>query len=376
MLFEEIIGQTEIKNRLLKSVQEGRVPHAQLFYGNEGVGKMPLALAYAQYISCTNRTEKDSCGICPSCVKFQKKIHPDLHFVFPFAKGENKGKEKCDDFLPEWREFTAKNTYFGLPDWMNFLNLGNKQATIYANESTEILRKLSLKTYESDYKIMIIWLPERMHISCSNKLLKILEEPPTKTIFLLVSEQPEKIISTIISRTQSINIPNIDNQSVCDALIEKYKVSQKNAADISRISNGNFVRALNIINTSQETQNNFINYREMMLLAYARNVSGAKKWAEEIGASTNGREKQKSFLQYAQHITRECFIKRIHNDDLNYLIDYESDFSDKFSRFVDEDNIENLMNYFADAESDIEQNVQAKFVFFDLCLKLMAQIKK
>ena len=375
MQFSQIIGQEIIKQQLITSVREGRIPHAQLFLGQEGVGKLALAIAYAQYVSCLNKGEHDSCGTCSSCIKYEKLIHPDLHMVFPFAK-DGKTKEICDDLLPEWREFVTKNVYFSLEQWMDNIGAGNKQATIYANESNEILRKLQLTTYESAYKIMIIWLPEKMNITCANKLLKILEEPPTKTLFILVSEQVEKIISTIISRTQMIKIPLIETHTMSSYLQAKHSISKENSINIARIANGNYIKALSIIKATEESQLNFTRYQEIMRYAYKNDVLATKKWAEEMTSVSMGREKQKSFLDYAQHITRECFIKNIEINELNYLIDYEENFSSGFARFVNEKNIQALMNFFADAATDIEQNVQGKFVFFDLGLKLMTQIKQ
>ncbi len=374
MQFKQIIGQNTIKQQLIHSVLEGRIPHAQLFYGLSGVGKLPLAIAYAQYISCLERENNDSCGVCSSCIKYEKLVHPDLHFVFPFAK-EGKNKEICDEFLPEWREKVLQNPYFSLDQWMDFIGSGNKQATIYSNESSEILRKLQLTTYESDYKVMIIWLPEKMHLSCANKILKILEEPPTKTVFILVSEQVEKILPTILSRTQLVKIPTIDLETMHNILVKKHAVSEGNAINIARIANGNYIKTLDIITQTDESKNNFLRFQELMRYAYKKDVYATKKWSEDMTSGTMGREKQKSFLDYAQHITRECFMYNFNIKELNYLIEHEAKFSADFSRYVTEKNIQQLMDYFQEASRDIEQNVQGKFVFFDLGLKLMTQIK-
>ena len=188
MFFRDVIGQEEIKQRLIQEVNEGRIPHAQLICGPEGVGKMPLAIAYARYISCTNRGETDACGTCPSCVKFNKLVHPDVHFVFPIVKSAKGKKEVCDDYIADWRPFVINHPYFNLNHWLGEMDAENSQALIYAKESDEILKKLSLKSSEGGFKITIVWLPEKMHPVCANKLLKLLEEPPEKTVFLLVSE--------------------------------------------------------------------------------------------------------------------------------------------------------------------------------------------
>ena len=199
MFFKDVIGQDTAKQQLIQEVREGRIPHAQLFCGPAGVGKLPLAMAYARYICCPNRTETDACGTCPSCVKWNKLVHPDVHFVFPIVKSAKGKKEVCDDYIADWRHLVLSNPYFSLNHWLNEMGAENGQAIIYAKESDEITRKLSLKSSEGGYKVTIVWLPEKLHEVCANKLLKLLEEPPEKTIFLLVSEAPEMILSTILS---------------------------------------------------------------------------------------------------------------------------------------------------------------------------------
>ena len=204
MFFKDIIGQEEVKQRLIKSVKEERISHAQLFSGPEGIGKFALALAYAQYVSCRDRGENDSCGKCPSCHKYQKLAHPDLHFVYPVYSTGSVKKPTSDDFIKQWREFVLANPYFTLQQWFSYINVENAQGMIYEAESASILRKLNLKSFESEFKVMIIWLPERMNAACSNKLLKMIEEPPSKTLFILITENEENIISTIRSRAQLV----------------------------------------------------------------------------------------------------------------------------------------------------------------------------
>jgi len=218
MFFRDVVGQKEVKRRLIKSVSEGRVSHSLLFTGPEGTGKLALALAYAQYISCRNRGEDDSCGTCPSCRKFQKLAHPDLHFVFPVFKTKNLKEPVSDDFISQWREFVLKSSYFTLNQWLAYLNVENAQGMIYQKESESILKKLNLKSFESEYKTMIIWLPEKMHSHCSNKLLKMIEEPPNKTLFLMITEDEEQVISTVRSRAQLLKVPAIDNVAMSEAL--------------------------------------------------------------------------------------------------------------------------------------------------------------
>jgi DNA polymerase-3 subunit delta' len=384
MQFSQIIGQHDIKKRLKRTVTEQRIPHAQLLRGPEGVGKLGLAIAYAQYICCENRSEKDSCGVCPSCVKYKKLAHPDLHFVFPVIKPSNRTSVVCDDFIAEFRAQILKSPYFGLNDWYATISDDAKQGLIYSNESEEIIRKLSLKTYESEYKIMIIWLPEKMHATCANKLLKILEEPPEKTLFLLVSNEPDKIITTILSRTQHIHVPKLTDDEIVETLLkdDELELNETDAVNIARIANGSYLGALAILNEGDENKVNFERFVMVMRLAWQvgnkkdhASLKTLRKWADDMAASTVGRERQKNFLSYAQHMTRENFIRNLQEKDLNYLTSFEADFSQRFSPFINERNVEDLMTEFALAERHIEQNVNAKMVFFDLVLKVIMLLK-
>lgn len=384
MLFSSIIGQDEIKERFIRSVQEQRISHAQLICGIEGIGKLPLALAYAQYICCENRGETDSCGTCPSCVKFSKLAHPDLHFVFPVIKPTGKSSVVCDDFLPEFREFILQDSYFSLNAWYENIGGSGKQGMIYSNESEEILRKLSLKTYEADYKIMIIWHPEKMHNTCSNKLLKILEEPPAKTVFLLVSDSPDEIITTIISRTQRVNVPPVEIEQIANSIVDKYNLPLADAQHYARLANGSYLKASLIAEEKEENRRYFDYFVLLMRTAWGiKNFSTLDKKGEALKTLRQlseelakiGRENQKNFLGYAQHMIRENFIYNLHNDDLVYLAPYEKDFSSKFSPFINEGNVIGIMEELALAERHIEQNVQAKIIFYDLALKIIMLLK-
>jgi len=385
MQFSEIIGHQDIKNRFVRSVLEQRIPHAQLLYGTEGVGKLSLAIAYAQFICCENRGATDSCGVCPSCVKYEKLVHPDLHFVFPVIKPSGRSTVVCDDYISDFRSMVLTNRYFSVNDWYQRISGDQKQGLIYSNESEEIVRKLNLKTYESEYKIMIIWLPEKMHESCANKLLKILEEPPEKTVFLMVSNSPDEIITTILSRTQHINIPKLTENDIVLGLLRHpdMEISQHDALNISRISNGSMLNALAVLNEGDESKQNFERFVMIMRLAWQvgnrkdhASLKTLKKWSEDMASSSIGRERQKAFLNYAQRMTRENFIRNLQQPDLNYQTTYEADFSQKFSPFINERNVEDLMAEFALAERHIEQNVNAKMVFFDLVLKIIMLLKK
>ena len=385
MYFSDLIGQQDIKNRLIQTVKENRIPHAQLLRGPEGVGKLGLAIAYARYICCENRGDTDACGVCPSCVKYNKLAHPDLHFVFPVIKPTGKSSVVCDDFVADFRSMLIQSPYFSMQDWYARISDDAKQGMIYANESQEIIRKLSLKTYESEYKVMIIWLPEKMNDTCANKLLKILEEPPEKTVFLMVSNSPDEIITTILSRTQHIHVPRLTTDDIVVALLQNrdLDITQQDAVNVARISNGSYLSALAILGEDDENKVNFERFVMIMRLAWQvgnrkdhASLKTLRKWSDEMAASSIGRERQKKFLQYAQHMTRENFILNLQQADLNYLTTYETDFSRKFSPFINERNVEDIMKEFALAERHIEQNVNAKMVFFDLVLKIIMLLKR
>ena len=374
MQFGDVIGQDHIKQKLIEEVNEGRIPHALLLCGNEGVGKLPLAIAYAQYIYCTNKQSTDSCGTCPSCIKFKKLIHPDLHFMFPIVKNAKAKKEICDDYISDWRHFLEKMPYMSINNWLNELQAENSQAIIYARESDEIIRKLSLKSSEGGHKVSIIWLPERMHVVCANKLLKLLEEPPQKTIFILVSENPEMILPTILSRTQRLNIPRIEESCIANTLQTKYAIASADAQNIAHTANGSFVKALDAIHLNEEKWLFFDLFVSLMRLSYQRKIKEMKIWSESVAAM--GREKQKNMLDYCQQMIRENFIFNLKQKDLTYLTIDEENFAKRFSPFVNEKNVIGIMNELSQAQRDIEQNVNAKMVFFDFSLKMIVLLKQ
>lgn len=385
MLFSEIIGQHDIKKRFIRTVSEQRIPHAQLLRGPEGIGKLALAIAYAQYICCENRTETDSCGVCPSCVKYKKMAHPDLHFVFPIIKPAGRQTVVCDDFIAGFRKMVLEKMYFSVNEWYAEISGDAKQGLIYSNESEEIIRKLSLKTYESEYKIMIIWLPEKMHDTCSNKLLKILEEPPEKTVFLMVSNEPDQLISTILSRTQHVHVPRLSEDEIVQALLRnnELEIESDEAAYAAHIANGSYLNALSILSEGDENKQNFERFVMIMRLAWQvgnkkdhASLKTLRKWSDEMAMASMGRERQKNFLSYAQRMTRENFIRNMQQPELNYQTSPEAEFSHKFSPFINERNVEEMMNEFALAERQIEQNVNAKMIFFDLVLKVIMLLKK
>lgn len=381
MRFCDIIGQETEKRQLRQAVLEGRIPHAQLFAGPAGVGKLALALAYAQYVSCPNRDEHDSCGTCPTCLQFNKLQHPDLHFVFPIIKGDD--GDVCDAFADKWRGLLTEQRYFDIDDWYRVLGTETKQGMIYEKESGEIMRKLSLKSFSGGYKIMIIWQPEKMNVTCANKILKLLEEPPTKTLFLLVSEHPEQLLSTILSRVQEVRVPRLSEADIATGLQTVYTwLSDQEAKTVVHMANGSYLAALKIMSESEESKGYFDDFVALMrnawLVGQKKDYSALLKlrqWSYDMADSKVGREKQKAFLQYAQRQIRENYIYNFHCADMNYQTEAESQFSSKFAPFIHDSNVERMMNELGKAEQQIAQNGNAKIIFFDLCLQMIVLVK-
>ena len=350
MFFKDVIGQEEAKQRLIREAKEGKIAHARLFCGPEGIGKLPLAIAYARYLSCNNPGEKDACGICPSCVKFNKLAHPDLHFVFPVIKKKSKDTVS-DDFITEWRELLSQTPYFNLNIWLEEMGAENQQAQIYVKESDEIIRKLSLKSSQGGYKIMIIWLPEKMNVECSNKLLKLLEEPPSQTIFLLVSEEPDMLLTTIQSRTQRFALYGIEEKYITERLQDQYGLQEKDAISIGHRSEGNFLKALESIHLSEENKLFFDLFVSLMRLSYQRKIREMKQWSETLAAM--GREKQKHFLSYCQRLVRENFISNFQDPSLNFMNEEEQNFSKRFAPYINEKNVMGIMDELSEAQRHI-----------------------
>ncbi len=376
MFFRDVIGQDEIKNKLIQTVVDGRISHAQLFAGPEGSGSLALALAYAQYISCTDKLESDSCGVCPSCNKYLKLIHPDLHFVFPVNTTEAVTKKEpvSDDFIFKWREMLLEDPYPTLFGWYDRIGIENKQGIVNVRESAEIIRKLNLKTFESDYKIMIIWLPEKMNLPSANKLLKILEEPYENTVFMMVTESPEQIIPTILSRTQILKIPAIEPGPMSEALKKMFEMTDGEIQDAVRLSDGNYNKAVEYIQKSEETEVNFERFGSIMRLAYSRNIRGILDWIDQM--STLGREKQKNFLVYGLRLVRENYMMNMGNNELVRMSVKEKEFASKFSTFIHHNNAALIAEEINKACLHIEANAYDKIVFLDMAMKLIKLIRQ
>lgn len=377
MQFRSVIGQDVIKQKLLQTIQDGRISHAQLFFGSEGSGNLPLALAYAQYLNCTARTETDSCGICPSCNKIQKLIHPDLHFAVPVNSTKSVTADKkpvTDHFLTQWRNAVLENPYITEPEWYEALEIENKQGRISVYEATRIIEKLNFKAFESEYKILIVWMPERMGNEAANRLLKLIEEPPAKTIFLLVSEDPNRIIKTILSRAMPVRIPPIEERALAEALIERENMAEADAGKVARLSGGSYSKALEQMRNLNEANEHFEWFAFMMRNVYSGNFLDLLNWVEELAKI--GRERQKNFLLYAQQFIRESFMFNKGTERVVYLMGEEEQFARKFSPFINERNVEDIFKQLNLAWDHIGQNGNPKMVFIDMLLQIGKLLKK
>lgn len=374
MFFKDVIGQDKIKKRLIRSVQEERISHAQLFSGHSGTGKLAMALAYAQYISCKNRKDDDSCGVCSSCHKYQKLAHPDLHFVFPIFNSKSFNKPVSDDFLPRWREKLFSNPYFQLSDWLSHIDAGNAQGEIYERESESILRKLNLKSFESEFKIMIIWLPEKMNQACSNKLLKMIEEPPNKTLFILITENEEGVIGTIRSRAQLVNFPFISNEAIKKALLKIENIDAEIVPDVVHLASGSYIKALEYLNPGDDEQFYFQKFQEMMRFAYTRQVSDLIGWADEMAKI--GRDKQKAYFAAALRLVREYFISNMKRSEITYMKRDEKEWGKKFAPFINERNIVAFADEFELGIKHISMNGNPRIIFMDTGLRMVRLIKR
>jgi DNA polymerase-3 subunit delta' len=375
MNFSQIPGQKAVIDRLRSSVAENRVSHALLLYGPEGSGKFAIALSFARYISCEKRTPEDACGVCPSCVKYDKLIHPDLHFVFPVIKKKSGTESVSDTFIAQWRAMVLRSPWFSLSTWTEAMEVANEQALIPVAEAAEIIRKLSLKSFESDFKIMIIWLPEKMNAETANKLLKMIEEPPARTLFILVSEEDDRLLPTITSRCQHIRIPAISSDHLSAHLEKTTGLGPVRASEIASIANGNMVRAMELAREDDNTTVHLDRFTRLMRTAYTRDIQSLVTWSEETAAL--GRERQKSFLSYALRMIRENFILNFggRENKLVHLTQSEDDFSQKFHPFINENNINALNREFNLAFAHVESNGNTKMIFLDLALKTLRLIR-
>lgn len=373
MNWSEVIGQEDIKQKLTSMVDDEHVPHAMILCGPYGCGKMAMAMAMASYL-----LTEGSMRINPQFNKANSEAmlgqweHPDLHFSFPTIKRAGMSADHqpvSGDYAKEWRQMLMQGPYFNISQWMDYMDAANQQAIITGAESDELARKLSLKSSLGGYKVAVIWLPERMNLTSANKLLKLLEEPPHQTIFIMASEEPEKLLDTIKSRTQRIDMKRLTNKDICDALVQQRGIDDASAQRIARLANGNWMNALDALNTSNENRQFFDMFTMLMRLAYTRNIKELKKWSEAVAAY--GREKQRRMLVYFIGQVRENFMYNFRNPELTYMTVEEENFSKKFSPFINELNVIEISELMERANRDIGQNANAKVVMFDMALKMI-----
>lgn len=370
MRFKEVVGHKELKQQLIDEINHEKVSHAQLFLGKAGYGSLPLALAFVQYLFCENKEPDDSCGVCDSCRKVQNLQHPDLHFSFPIVRKSKKG---MDELLTTWREQISESPYFNFNDWTKRLDTKQKPI-IGKEESHDIIKKLALRSYEGGYKVMIIWMAEEMNTSAANTLLKIIEEPPAKTLFVLVAESQDKILPTIISRTQLVKISRISSEALANYLSNNRNIGSTLIDSIIARSEGDLLEVQNLIGNHEERDENRELFIRLMRVCYKKNVLDMMSWAESVAEKNT--EEQKIFLRYALYMFRQSMLKNYTEDVLTRVSEEESTFLDRFSRFITGNNIHDFMTTFNDAHYHLERNANSKILFMNLCFQVMRYIHK
>ena len=377
MHFSEVLGNIKIKKQLINSVQHNRIAHAQMFLGEKSSPKLLLALSYAKYINCKNKSSDDSCGHCSSCIKYQNLTHPDLHLVFPVLLIKNIKKATSDDFIREWREGVLKNPFIDLSVWFETFSNENKTGKtghIYTQEIESLNKKLLLKHYESEFRVVLIWLPENMQASTSNKLLKLLEEPPKKTIFLLVSENSDLILKTIISRVQIIKIPNYNSIEIEDFLNSKFPSrSGEEIKKMISLTGGNTALSVQMLQNDSFENKNFEEYQNWMRLCYSSNIIEITKWVNQRAAK--GRRNHSIFLLYSLKMIRNCLVFQFFDKNKLFVTENEKIFLTKFHPFVHENNIIQITQLLEESIKNIERNANPKIIFYELSLQFMKLLK-
>ncbi len=371
MKFSENIGQEDVVARLRLMAEEDRVPHALMLAGASGYGTLPLALSLASWL-LGEREEGTSANVEAMLKKFR---HPDLHFVYPVIRPTGTPSNRdivSDDFASEWNELLLRSPFFTFEEWLTMMKTENQQAQIFAAEADALIHKLSLKSSQGGYKVCIIWLPERMNVAFANKILKLLEEPPSQTVFLLVSEEPQKLLETIRSRVQRIDVKRISDEAVKAALVTKRGLDDALAERVTHIACGNWLKAMEFLDTGNENREFHEMFVMLMRFAYQRNTMGMKKWADAV--ASYGREKQKRLLMYMSSQVRENFMYNFGDPQLVYMTEEEEQFSKNFARFVNEANVIGMLNLIDRTMRAIGQNANAKMEFFDFALKTIVLI--
>ena len=372
MLFRDIPSNTKAKQQLLKTIHNDRLSHAHLFLGNDGSSSLAMAWAFAQYLMCAQPTDEDSCGQCSSCLKSAKLSHPDLHWVFPVVTG--RGTHPISDmFMSEWREFLEKNSFPTEEDWYSRLGTTNKQGFISVNEANELSKKTILKPYEGSYRVVIIWHSEKMHEATANKLLKLLEEPPQNTIFILLTSQSENLLATIVSRLQRVNIKPVDELTLSTFLQDKYNIEKKRADEIAKQSEGNIGKSIHFLVGNDLLKQNTQEFQNWMRMCYIAKVVNLASWVDV--ASSWGREQQKGFLQYALHMVRESLIQNFGHHNIKKVRQEEAGFSEKFAPFIHQNNAIEIIDELERAYQHIARNGSAKIIFMDLTLKMIVLLR-
>ena len=380
MQFSEILGQESIKNHLIQTANEGRIPHAQLFVGPEGSGTLPMAIAYAQYILCANSSNENNTGNSSCNLKFENLVHPDLHFVYPTANAGDTKPVLSSDYITEWREMLKENMYANLFDWYSALEIGNKQGFIRVSEAQNILKLLSLKAYEGGHKVMIIWMADRMNTDAANKLLKIIEEPPAKTIFILITENEGDIISTIRSRCQVLHFGSIAPEVIAEELGNNLGLEIHAAMKIAHQAQGNYNRALKLTHSNEEElqfEQWFVQWVRAAFRAKgnASSILELITWSETIASL--GRETQKKFLDYCIELFRQALLLNFQTTELVYMEPKIDKFKlENFAPFVHGNNIQDIFTELSDAIYHIERNGNAKMILTDMSIKLTRLIHK
>ncbi|MDY6259159.1 MAG: DNA polymerase III subunit delta [Bacteroidales bacterium] len=375
MKFSDVIGNKAAASRIRRMVDEDRFPHALLIHGQAGVPKLALAQATAQYIHCTNRTpDGEPCGQCPSCLQHQSFNHADTFFSYPIVKKDSNDKTPTsDEWIATWQKFLSEDTVEDYQKWVTLLGKDNAQPIIYQSESDKIIREMSFAAYTSKYKVLIMWLPEKMNEACANKLLKMIEEPAPDCIFLLVSDDAQSILPTIYSRCQRIELKRPSTQEIARYIVSKYGVDYQDALAVSAPADGNVVQAVRNMQLDSETKQFHADFVKLMRLSYMRDLKSLKDWSEHV--ADYKREKTRRFLTYCARMVRENFIYNLHVRELNYETREEEQFSTRFAPYINEDNVERMLYEFGRAEKDIRMNGNAKIVLFDLAIKTTILIK-
>lgn len=390
MDLSEIIGQRTLAERLVSDTLDGHLPHALMLCGPEGCGALALAVAFAQFLLCKGREGKPAevgffgptepvpplrhaCGKCPACAMTRLLQHPDLHFAFPIYKKGGK-PTGCDDFIVPWREWLLNDPYGGFEEWITATKAQKERLAIFAEESDTIARKLSLKSNQGGWKICLLWLPEKMHPACANKMLKLFEEPPAQTLFLLVSERPEQVLETVRSRMQTIAVPPLTDDDIEQALISQYAILPAEAKRIAHAAAGNMSAALRAITNADTEDEHTDLFIQIMRACYMRNVREMKRWSEQLAAM--GRERGLAFLTYCLRMVRENFIHNLGQPALVHMSETEQNFAQRFAPFINEQNVVQLAALLEQAHRDIAQNVNAKILFFDVALQITPLIRK